>query len=162
MTLNNVEGADYTLTPTGIQLNNGLTFKDGSHINIRVLDGVGNPTTVNMHIEGKCAELPLKPECSELKYWQANLIGESYVPYEVIGLSPDMKANYCVQWVQVSETNYHYEDPYCSLTPPTEPPLPPTGGPDLGAGVVILGVVLLIAGAAAMVGKKFRRKTVNE
>lgn len=148
---------DYTLTPEGIQLNNGLKFQDGDHINVKVLDPLGNVQTINMHIEAKCAELPQKPECSDLKFHQAKLIGQDFVPYGVIGVNPDTKTNGCIQWVQFARSNYHYEDAQCSTTPPpTEPPLPPTGGVDpLTAG--LLGVATLVAGATLMLRNKFKR-----
>lgn len=156
MALNNVDGADYTLTPTGIQLNNGLTFQDNDHINVRILDPQGNTQTVNMHIEGKCAPWPAPAECSELKHHQAKLIGQNYVPYEVIGMSPDLKSDGCIQWVQFARSNYHYEDPQCSTTPPPpEPPLPPTGGDVLPG--ALLGLALVVVGALALFGKKLRR-----
>lgn len=141
---------DYTLTTTGIQLNNGLVFQDGDHINIRIVNPDKQEVTFNMHIEAKCGNLPKPPECSDLKYHQAKLIGQNFVPYEILGMSPDAKQIGCISWVQFARSNYHYEYKECVATPPAEPPLPPTGAVDpltailLGGGVLLAGAVLFV------------------
>ena len=109
---------------------------DNGHVNIRVSNPDGSNFQLNWHMEGKCVT-KTDHECANVRHYrvgltlheEALLIGKTVLPVP-------LKAGQCIEWVQWSETNYHYgeqgEPPVClnksdvPLTPETYPnPTPP-------------------------------------
>lgn len=143
---------DYELTQEGINLL-GYTWRDGDHLNVRLETGV----TINFHAEAKCATSPTPLECSPIMVNAANSLGKSKILWSDLGIGDGD----CIEWLQFSQSNYHYgeqgEKDYCLSTPPKDPPpdLPETGAdPTTG---IVLAVALLIAGISLWQRGRYQR-----
>ena len=99
----------YTVTAAGITLPAGDVFFDNQEVNIS-----GDFGSRGIHLESKCVEAQSgpgdRPECFTANSWgvslhdMAQLIGESFAPFSVFGLS----GAYCVNWVQIGGYDPHY------------------------------------------------------
>lgn len=102
----------YTVDNTGITLPAGVTFQDGGHVNIKLVDG----TSLGIHFEA----LNNQPS--------GEWIGKSFLPWSAFGVTAG-----CFSWVQVWLYNEHYgeagQPPVCIGTPPVDPPVEPPVDP---------------------------------
>lgn len=106
---------------------------DGGHVNIRVSNPDGSNFQLNWHMEGKCIT-KTDHECANVRHdrvgltlhEEALLIGKTVLPVP-------LKKGQCIEWVQWSETGYHYgengEPPVCLSDKPDIPLTPET--PDI-------------------------------
>lgn len=111
---------------------------DNGHINIRVSNPDGSNFQLNWHMEGKCVT-KTDHECANVRHYrvgltlheEALLIGKKILPVP-------LKPGQCIEWVQWSETGYHYgengEPPVClsdkpDIPPPSENPYIPNPTP---------------------------------
>lgn len=99
--------APYTLTEEGIAFSSPIL--PHGHVNVRTTDS----GTKNLHFEPK--------QGSQGKPW----IGKKFLPWSALGITND-----CIEWVQWSETNYHFgengESKFCIGTEDPEPTPDPT------------------------------------
>lgn len=107
---------EYTIDEHGVTLT--TPWQDADHLNVRTESG-----TVNFHAEAKCAALPAPPECSPIMQTAAQKIGQNFISWGDLGISPES----CIEWVQFSRANYHYgengEQAFCLTKPEPVKPL---------------------------------------
>lgn len=121
MTIYKAGGSDspvpYSLTPDGIQLNDGDTFEANGHIDIKFTSDDGSSAEAGIHFD------------PNNDHPGGQWIGESFLPWSPFGL----ESGDCVTWIQISQYNEHYgeggQEAYCIVgeeEPPVEEPEEPT------------------------------------